>query len=53
MASTEPVPTLSSAAQAVYAALQSGEAMFLDDLLARSRLLPSQLEDLPHGENHR
>ncbi len=53
MASTEPVPTLSSAAQAVYAALQSGEAMFFDDLLARSRLLPSQLEDLPYGEDHR
>ncbi len=44
-ASTEPLPTLSPAAQAVYAALQSGGALFFDDLLARLRLLPSQLEE--------
>jgi ATP-dependent Lhr-like helicase len=38
------VPPLSPAAQAVRAALEAGGALFFDDLLARLRLLPSQLE---------
>ncbi|MGH8565578.1 MAG: DEAD/DEAH box helicase [Gammaproteobacteria bacterium] len=39
-----PVPPLSPAAEAVRAALSAGGALFFDDLLARLRLLPSQLE---------
>ena len=39
-----PLPPLSPAAQAVHAALGAGGALFFDDLLARLRLLPSQLE---------
>ena len=42
--SPEPVPPLSPAAEAVRAALDAGGALFFDDLLARLRLLPSQLE---------
>ncbi len=37
-------PPLSPAAQAVHAALGAGGALFFDDLLARLRLLPSQIE---------
>jgi ATP-dependent Lhr-like helicase len=40
----EPASPLSPAAQAVYAELQSGGALFFDDLLARLKLLPTQLE---------
>ena len=42
--SPEPAPPLSPAAEAVRAALGAGGALFFDDLLARLRLLPSQLE---------
>jgi ATP-dependent helicase Lhr and Lhr-like helicase len=42
--SPEPAPPLSPAAEAVRAALEAGGALFFDDLLARLRLLPSQLE---------
>ena len=42
---TSPVrPPLSPAAEATRGALGSGGALFFDDLLARLRLLPSQLE---------
>ncbi|MGH8589973.1 MAG: Lhr family helicase, partial [Gammaproteobacteria bacterium] len=37
-------PVVSAAAEAVRAALSAGGALFFDDLLARLRLLPSQLE---------
>ena len=39
-----PVPPLSPAAEAVRTALEAGGALFFDDLLARLRLLPSQVE---------
>ena len=42
--SPEPAPPLSPAAEAVHAALGAGGALFFDDLLARLRLLASQLE---------
>ena len=42
--SPEPTPVLSPSAEAVHAALGAGGALFFDDLLARLRLLPSQLE---------
>ncbi len=40
----EPAPVLSAATHAVRAALGAGGALFFEDLLARLRLLPSQLE---------
>ncbi|MGH8565982.1 MAG: hypothetical protein ACREXW_18600 [Gammaproteobacteria bacterium] len=43
-ANTEPAQALSRAAEAVNAALASGGALFFDALLARLRLLPSQIE---------
>jgi hypothetical protein len=42
--SPQPVPPLSPAAEATRAALEAGGALFFEDLLARLRLLPSQLE---------
>ncbi|MGH8592079.1 MAG: Lhr family helicase, partial [Gammaproteobacteria bacterium] len=42
--SVEPTPVLSPPAQAVRAALEAGGALFFDDLRARLKLLPSQLE---------
>ncbi|MGQ0593071.1 MAG: hypothetical protein ACT4QB_10590 [Gammaproteobacteria bacterium] len=44
-APTRGAPT--AAAEAVRAALEAGGALFFDDLLARLRLLPSQLEAAP------